>query len=112
MDDLTDPERLAWHNKVVKVQSKVDYWSSQVELFNTELAYLEQCKNSMDIDVYMQRRSELTAENSTNITNLNSELRMLNHLQRTGTLSSTNTVPSGTSKRGAEVLEENISKKR
>ena len=112
MDDLSDQLRAAWENKVVVVNGNIDYWSDQVSAFNDMLKDLESMKDNMSHDDYINKKNELLGENRINETNLNSEIRKLEHLKRTDLESVSATESSSSTKRGAESLERDSSKKR
>lgn len=112
MDDLSDQIRAAWENKVVVVKSNIDYWSDQAFTYNGMLEDLEKIKHTMSEDDYIKQKTELLQENRINKTNVNSEMRKLEHLERTGPGSVSASESSSSTKRGAESLERDFSKKR
>ena len=112
MDDLTDKERLDWHNKTITIKSNVDYWSDQILAHNYMLEDLENDKDKMDNDTYLKKKAEIEEDNRLNIRNLNSEKRMLSVLEKRGLVSESSVTYSTSAKREASDIAESSSKKK
>ena len=58
VDGLSDEERLAWQNKVVKVKNDYEYWLNDVKGCENNLKYLEENKHTMSQDSYLAQKAE------------------------------------------------------
>lgn len=112
VDDLSDQARAAWNNKVITLKSNIDYWSDQVLAYDQMLDHLENIKNNMSNEEYLQKKAELLKESHINRTNVNSDIRMLDHLQKSGPDSASVAESSNSAKRVADSLGEASSNKK
>ena len=84
VDGLSDEERLAWQNKVVKVKNDYEYWLNDVKGCENNLKYLEENKHTMSQDSYLAQKAEDEESLNLSIRNMRQEERMLKLLQEQG----------------------------
>lgn len=106
VDGLSDEERLAWQNKVVKVKNDYEYWLNDVKGCENNLKYLEENKHTMSQDSYLAQKAEDEEFLKLSIRNMRQEERMLKLLQEQGhTVTSSST--TGTTRNISEVSGSN-----
>lgn len=106
VDGLSDEERLAWQNKVVKVKNDYEYWLNDVKGCENNLKYLEENKHTMSQDSYLAQKAEDEESLNLSIRNMRQEERMLKLLQEQGhTVTSSST--TGTTRNISEVSGSN-----
>jgi hypothetical protein len=106
VDGLSDEERLAWQNKVVKVRNDYEYWLNDVKGCENNLKYLEETKHTMSQDKYLAQKADDEDALKLSTRNMLQEERMLKRLHEQGnTVTSSSTI--GTTRNISEVSGSN-----
>lgn len=102
-DGLTDEARSVFLNRTVKISDNIKYFQEQIVGLNDELLNLNNSKHTLHPDVYNRQYNAITEAIAQDNTNLASEQKMLDILNRKANEGNLSTeVPSSLSKRSFE----------